>query len=84
MWLVREAGRDVAEGSARGLAEGQARRRRSADLMGAKMQQAHLIDANLRGANLSGTHQITQAQLDQACGTVKLDPGLTIKPCQPQ
>jgi uncharacterized protein YjbI with pentapeptide repeats len=68
-----------------------------ADLTGAHLTSAHLYDANLTGAipnnasltgarlndaDLSGA-AITQAQLDQACGTgVKLDPGLTIKPCQ--
>jgi len=42
----------------------------------ANLKGARLDDADLRGAT------VTQAQLDQACGTgVKLDPGLTIKPC---
>lgn len=43
---------------------------------------AHLTGARLSGADLTGA-TIKQAQLDQACGiiNVKLDPGLTIKPC---
>jgi uncharacterized protein YjbI with pentapeptide repeats len=54
------------------------------DLSGADLTIADLSDANLSGADLGGA-KITQAQLDKACGTdVKLDPGLTIKPCQPQ
>jgi hypothetical protein len=68
-----------------------------ANLSGAKLHGAHLNDAtlivwagptavihkaNLTDADLRGTN-ITQAQLDQACGThVMLDPGLTLnKPC---
>jgi uncharacterized protein YjbI with pentapeptide repeats len=48
-----------------------------ADLTGADLTAAHLSGARLRGAKLM------QAQLDQPCGTnAKLDPGLTIKPCQ--
>lgn len=68
------------------------------DLAGAHIPNANLGRANLMGrANLSGANltyadlsranlfdaTISQAQLDQACGTdVKLHPGFTIKPCQ--
>jgi len=67
-----------------------------ADLSGAKLNDTKLNDAKLirtklSGADLSGAELIntnlidakdlTQAQLDKACGAyVKLDPGLTIKP----
>jgi hypothetical protein len=45
-------------------------------LKGASLRGANLTRADLRGA------RITQTQLDEAYGTdVKLDPGLTIKPC---
>jgi uncharacterized protein YjbI with pentapeptide repeats len=54
---------------------------RGANLSGANLKGADLRGANLTVANLSGA-TVTQAQFDQACGTyVKLDPGLTIKPC---
>jgi hypothetical protein len=50
-------------------------------LNGAEMSGAYLTGAVLTGANLIGA-TVTQAQLDQACGIdVKLDPGLTLKPC---
>ena len=62
-----------------------------ADLSGAKLGGAKLDGAILSGAKLGSSSfggadlrasNITQAQLDQACGTnVKLDPGLTIRPC---
>ena len=65
-----------------------------ADLSGAHLSSAFLRDAHLSGADLSYADlsyadlsgaDIKQAQLDHACGTnVKLDPRLTIKPCQPQ
>jgi len=66
-----------------------------ADLRGANLSGAHLTGANLalanlngadlRGANLSGAKNLTQMQLDQACGDAhtKLPGGLTIKPCPP-
>jgi hypothetical protein len=65
---------------------------RGANLTGAKLIQANLSGAMLIGTNLSGADLgdlanlrgaiVTQAQLDQACGTnVRLDPGLTLKPC---
>jgi uncharacterized protein YjbI with pentapeptide repeats len=54
-----------------------------ADVRVADLTGADLTGADLYGAFLTGA-KITQAQLDQACGTdVKLDPGLTIKPCPP-
>ena len=54
----------------------------SAVLWDADLSGALFDDSNLSGADLGGA-KITQAQLDKACGTdVKLDPGLTIKPCQ--
>jgi uncharacterized protein YjbI with pentapeptide repeats len=68
-----------------------------ANLRGTALIRADLSYSNLSGANLNGTYlngtylsrfypsdgdTETQAQLDQACGTdVKLDPGLTLKPC---
>jgi len=64
-----------------------------ADLSAANLSGAFLNGANLRGAHLSGAHlnnadltdaqDLTQEQLDKACGTgVKgLSPPLTIKPC---
>ena len=68
-----------------------------ADLTGANLSSAWLHDTDLSGADLSGAdlrgvrhadlsggvNLFSQAQLDQACGiNVKLDPGLTIKPCK--
>jgi len=60
---------------------------RGAFLIGANLSGALLGGANLGGANLSGAiligATVSQAQLEEACGIdVKLDPGLTIKPCQ--
>ena len=55
-------------------------------LLGAKLIRTKLSGADLSGAELINTNLIdakdlTQAQLDKACGAyVKLDPGLTIKP----
>jgi uncharacterized protein YjbI with pentapeptide repeats len=48
------------------------------DLDGANMTGAYLFLTNLRGANLSRTTGLTQAQLDLACGTpeTKLPAGL--------
>jgi uncharacterized protein YjbI with pentapeptide repeats len=69
-----------------------------ADLTGADLTKADLtkaglgrvlsddipIGADLTKADLRGAQFLTQQQLDKACGTdVKLDPGLTIKPCSP-
>ena len=67
-----------------------------AHLGGAILVNANLTDARLTGTDLSGINvpikqpgadltgaTVSQTQLDQACGIyVKLDPGLTIKPCQ--
>ena len=54
----------------------------SAVLRGAHLSGASLFQANLSGANLRDIHNLTQAQLDQTCGTdAKLPPGLTLKPC---
>jgi Pentapeptide repeats (8 copies) len=53
-----------------------------ANLQGASLSKTKLNGAILNGADLTGARFIRQAQLDDACGTgVKLDPGLTIKPC---
>jgi hypothetical protein len=57
-----------------------------ADLTGAYLSGANLTGAHLRGADLSGANltgaTVTPLVFDRACGTnVKLDPGLTIKPC---
>jgi uncharacterized protein YjbI with pentapeptide repeats len=58
-----------------------------AHLDGATLTRADLGGANLNGANLSRadlrrTEHVSQAQLDQACGTdARLDPGLTLQPC---
>jgi hypothetical protein len=61
-----------------------------ANLTGASLRGADLLSANLRGAildgaDLSGAKNLTQMQLDQACGDAhtKLPEGLTIKPCPP-
>jgi uncharacterized protein YjbI with pentapeptide repeats len=56
-----------------------------ANLSGAYLSGANLSGADLSFADLRGAHEITQTQLDQACGTdVKLDPALTLnKPCPP-
>ena len=60
-----------------------------ADLIGAKLQGAILFRANLqgadlRGANLTEVKELTQLQLDQACGDeeTKLPDGLTIATCR--
>jgi uncharacterized protein YjbI with pentapeptide repeats len=44
---------------------------------------AILRDANLSGADLSDAKNLTQTQLDKACGKAetKLPEGLTLKPC---
>jgi uncharacterized protein YjbI with pentapeptide repeats len=60
----------------------------SADLRGANLRSANLSSANLssadlRGAELSYARNLTQSQLDEACGNAntKLPEGLTLKPC---
>jgi uncharacterized protein YjbI with pentapeptide repeats len=55
-----------------------------ARLSGANLANAHLNNANLTRADLEGVKNLTQKQLDQACGTnAKLDPPLEFhdKPC---
>jgi hypothetical protein len=62
-----------------------------ADLRGANLSNTNLNGANLGatdesvylfGADLRDTQNLTQAQLDEACGRdVKLPAGLTLKPC---
>ena len=64
-----------------------------ADLTGANLTNANLTDANLSDANLSGAklsgadlsdaRNLTQTQLDKACGDAdtKLPMGLTLKTC---
>jgi hypothetical protein len=58
-----------------------------ADLRGAYLSGANLSDANLSEVNLSRAHlreamDLTQAQLDTACGTdANLPPERTLKPC---
>ncbi len=59
-----------------------------ADLQGANLQGANLFLAKLQGADLSGANlqgaiELTQEQLDSACGDAetKLPPGMFIKPC---
>ena len=56
-----------------------------ANLKGALLTKTNLTGADLRGANLTGAKNLTQMQLDQACGDAhtKLPGGLTIKPCPP-
>jgi uncharacterized protein YjbI with pentapeptide repeats len=54
-----------------------------ADLFGANLTRADLTAANLAAADLSESKNITQDQLNRACGdpSTKLPPGLTIAPC---
>ncbi len=54
-----------------------------ANLQGANLWGANLQGADLRVADLTNTTDLTQEQLDQACGNeeTKLPPGLTVKPC---
>jgi hypothetical protein len=54
----------------------------AADLSGAVLLGANLSEAFLSAANLSEANDLTQAQLDQACGDqTKLRPGFTIRSC---
>jgi hypothetical protein len=57
----------------------------NANLTGANLTGTSLSGANLTGADLRGAKNLTQMQLDQACGDAhtKLPEGLTIKPCPP-
>ncbi len=59
-----------------------------ADLLGANLQGAYMRRANLQRANLQGAYlrlaeELTQKQVDSACGDAetKLPPGMFIKPC---
>jgi uncharacterized protein YjbI with pentapeptide repeats len=59
-----------------------------ANLSGANLDQANLSgadlwQADLSGANLENARNLTQAQLDEACGDreTALPPGLTLRPC---
>ena len=55
-----------------------------AELIDTRLSGANLTDANLVGADLSGALNLTQGQLDLACGMPKaLPPGLIVKPCSP-
>ena len=58
---------------------------READLRAADLFEANLSGADLFGADLFGAKNLTQEQLDTACGDddTKLPEGLTIKPCEP-
>ena len=47
----------------------------------AGLQGAHLDGANLTGADLDGAYDLSQAQLDLACGTYVRALVLTVKPC---
>lgn len=57
----------------------------NADLGSANLTNARLDFADLTGANLTDVKNLSQVQLDQACGKPKvLPPGLTLdKPCPP-
>jgi hypothetical protein len=52
-------------------------------LGGANLSDANLSDANLSNVDLSDAKNLTQTQLDEACGSAstKLPEGLTLKPC---
>jgi hypothetical protein len=54
-----------------------------ADLGFANLSDASLVYADLSGANLGDARNLTQTQLDKACGdaNTKLPEGLTVKPC---
>ena len=53
------------------------------DFTFADLTGADFSGAKLNGANLIDARNLTQSQLDRACGdkNTKLDSGLTIKPC---
>jgi hypothetical protein len=58
---------------------------RNANLTDANLMRANLTDADLTRANLTDARNLTQEQLNQACGTeTTLPPGLTLKPCPPK
>ena len=52
-----------------------------ANLSGTDLTDADLTGANLSGADLSGARDLTQEQLDKACGNADTKPpeGLTLK-----
>ena len=55
-----------------------------ANLNGVDLEHADLTGANLTAAELSDTRNLSQRQLDLACGDdAKLPQGLTLKPCPP-
>ena len=56
----------------------------SADFTNADLNGANLKGARLDGANLSASINLSQSQLDQACGDerTKLPEGLTVQPCE--
>jgi uncharacterized protein YjbI with pentapeptide repeats len=63
---------------------------RGADLSGANLRSANLRDANfsvayLIRADLTGAKNLTQTQLNEACGNneTRLPEGLSLKPCPP-
>jgi uncharacterized protein YjbI with pentapeptide repeats len=58
----------------------------SANLVGANLTDAKLFDANLSGANLITARNLSQQQLDKACGNAdtKLPSGFTLKACPQQ
>src|SRR5258707_868626 len=53
------------------------------DVREARLGFANLTGADLSGANLSGAKNLTQEQLDKACGNADTKPpgGLTLKAC---
>jgi Pentapeptide repeats (8 copies) len=55
----------------------------SANLSDADLSDAELSGANLSGADLRNVKNLTQTQLEEACGNAntKLPEGLTLKPC---
>jgi hypothetical protein len=57
-----------------------------AKLMKSNLTRANLWSTNLSGADLSGAKNVSQGQLDKACGDkeTKLPPGLTIKRTCPE
>jgi hypothetical protein len=56
-----------------------------AHLRGANLSEADLSGTKLGGADLSGAHNLSQQQLDQACGDehTRLPVGTTIAACEP-
>ncbi len=54
------------------------------DFSGADFSGTQIYGANLRGAILTGVRNLTQAQLDRACGDrrTRLPKGLTVQPCK--